>query len=72
MPLVSLTFSLPEDEYRFTAARQGTELRVVLTLLDEYLGFKTQQIAATAEAKTYREIHDYIRAELHKRNIRLA
>jgi hypothetical protein len=71
MALVSLTFSLPEDDYRFTAAQQGVELRGVLTLLDEYLTFKIQQAPTAVETKTYREIHGYISTELHKRNIRL-
>ena len=71
MALVSLTFSLPEDNYRFTAAQQGAELRSLLTLLDEYLTFKLQQAPDAVEAKTYREIHSYICTELHKRNIKL-
>ena len=65
MPIATLTFSLPDEEYEFKAAQQGREAKSILWDIDQRLRSLLKHGEPTeAEARLAEEIREMIPFDL--------
>jgi hypothetical protein len=68
----TLTFSLPEEEYEYSNAVEGTKMRSVLWDLDQWLRAKLKYEELTdGKYDAFKETRDHLRSLLVEENIDL-
>lgn len=67
-----LKYNLPEDNYEFNNAINGTKLRCILEDVDTYLRNKLKYESLTEDQNDiYQDVRDYLYNLLDEENIRL-